>query len=158
MEREVYMGYRTYVEGTQIFGSGERYKKWLEYIIGQGIEVDEDGSYDGYITDVQGAVEVIEEIILDMAKERLHMNYSNIFDFTDIFDEEVEFRNNNDYSNNFTRRIKHIMDNGYIFMSNKFLNACGDRVRQISDYRGKTERSIFYQLVNDNEKIHIKAE
>lgn len=152
------MGYRTYVEDTQIFGSNERYKKWLDFISTQGVEVDEEGNYDGYITDIQGAVEVIEEIILDMTKERIDANMGNIFDLTDIYDEEIEARSNNDYSNDFTYRLSELTNYGYIFMSNSFLKACGDKVIEKIAFNGKTERSVYYRLVNDKVKIHVKAD
>ena len=151
------MGYRTYVEGTQIFGNNECYKKWINFIVKEGIKVDEDECYDGYISDIQGAVEVIEEIILDMAKQRNDMKLSNIFDFTYIYNEEVEARNNNDYSMDLTYRLKYIMDNGYIFMSNNFIEACGDKVRSYLDFKDSRERTEYYKLTNNDIKIHVEA-
>lgn len=151
------MGYRTYVEGAQIFGNNEYYGKWINFIVKEGIKVNEDGCYDGYISDVQGAVEVIEEIILDIAKERNDMKLSNIFDFTYIYNEEVEARNNNDYSLNLTYRLKYIMDNGYIFMSNNFIEACGDKVRSYLDFKYSRERTEYYKLTDGNMKIHVRA-
>jgi hypothetical protein len=151
------MSYRTYVEGVQIFGNNECYKKWINFIVKEGIKVDEDECYDGYISDIQGAVEVIEEIILDIAKERNDMKLCNIFDFTDIYNEEVEARNNNDYSLNLTYRLKHIMDNGYIFMSNNFIEACGDKVRSYLDFKDSRKRTEYYKLTNNDIKIHVEA-
>lgn len=151
------MSYRTYVESAQIFGNNEYYDKWINFIIKEGIKVDEDGCYDGYISDIQGAVEVIEEIILDMAKEKNDMKLGNIFDFTGIYNEEVEARNNNDYSMDLTYSLKYIMDNGYIFMSNNFIKACGNKVKSYYDFGDSKKRNKYYKLTNNDIKIHVRA-
>ena len=46
------MAYRTRVNGVQIFGNNEYYEEWAEFLKSKGIEIDEDGCYDGEIDDV----------------------------------------------------------------------------------------------------------
>lgn len=64
------MSYRTYIENSQIFGNHERYPKWFAFLKTQGIEPDEDGQYEGDITDVMGMILVLEEIVCDIEKDR----------------------------------------------------------------------------------------
>ena len=46
------MSYRTYVNNIQIFGNDESFKEWFLFLESQGIEIDEEGHYDGYISDL----------------------------------------------------------------------------------------------------------
>ena len=64
------MSYRTYINGTQIFGNNESYPEWLYFIKSKGIEVDEDCIYDGYITDLQGMFNVIDTITRGLINDR----------------------------------------------------------------------------------------
>lgn len=64
------MSYRTYINDTQIFGNNEGYEEWLDFIKSQGIEVGEEGEYDGNITDLQGMFNVIDKITERLIKER----------------------------------------------------------------------------------------
>lgn len=64
------MSYRTYINGTQIFGNNESYPEWLYFIKSKGIEVNEDCIYDGYITDLQGMFNVIDTITRGLINDR----------------------------------------------------------------------------------------
>lgn len=64
------MSYRTTINGIQIFGNNESYAPWDEYIRSQGIEISEEGYYEGDITDFHGAVIAIETIVKDLMAER----------------------------------------------------------------------------------------
>ncbi len=64
------MSYRTYINDTQIFGNNEGYQEWIDFIKSKGIEVDEDGIYDGYITDLQGMFNVIDKITQNLINKR----------------------------------------------------------------------------------------
>ena len=41
------MSYRIRVNGVQIFGNNESYPEWEEFIRSQGIEIGEEGNYEG---------------------------------------------------------------------------------------------------------------
>ena len=64
------MSYRTYINGTQIFGNNESYPEWINFIKSKGIEVGEEGQYDGYITDLQGMFNVIDKITQNLINKR----------------------------------------------------------------------------------------
>lgn len=75
------MSYRTKINGTQIFGNNECYQEWLNFIKSQGIEVGEEGNYEGEITDFMKALEVIEQITMNKHKERQErIKSSNLFE------------------------------------------------------------------------------
>lgn len=64
------MSYRTYVNNYQIFGNEEYYDEWIEFIQSQGIEVDEEGCYEGEITDFMSGLVVCENIVNKLEKEK----------------------------------------------------------------------------------------
>lgn len=63
------MSYRVSLDNFQIFGNGESYDEWDEFIKSQGIAIDEEGCYDGEITDVMGIFVTIDKIIRRLQKE-----------------------------------------------------------------------------------------
>ena len=64
------MKYKTYVNNVQIFGDDEYYEEWNSFIKSQGIIVDENGLYDGYIKDFMSALDIIESILSRLHDER----------------------------------------------------------------------------------------
>lgn len=64
------MSYRTYINDTQIFGNNESYSEWIDFLKSKGIEISEDGIYDGYITDLQGMFNVIDKITQNLINKR----------------------------------------------------------------------------------------
>ena len=64
------MSYRTSVNDTQIFGNNDYYIEWENFIKSQGIEIDDDGLYEGEITDVMGMFDVIDKITKRLIEER----------------------------------------------------------------------------------------
>ena len=136
------MSYRTSVNGTQIFGNNDYYPEWIEFIKSQGIEVDEDGLYEGEMTDVMGAVVTIEKIILRMEEQR-RAQMSKIDDLLKKKEsakhlEELRPVSLFDFRRNYENLIKHdialtdamgeLRENAYIFMSCAFIDACGDSI------------------------------
>lgn len=63
------MSYRVSLDDYQIFGNNEEYEEWDDFIRSQGIEIDEEGCYDGEITDVMGIFVTINKIIRRLQKE-----------------------------------------------------------------------------------------
>lgn len=72
------MAYRTYVGTTgkdsiQILGNNEFYQPFIDELIKQGVEVDEDGCYgleeSSVIKDIQPFVDILEQYILDKDEE-----------------------------------------------------------------------------------------
>lgn len=64
------MSYRTTINGIQVFGNNESYEHWDEYIRSQGIEINEEGCYEGDISDFHGAVTALENIVKDLMDQR----------------------------------------------------------------------------------------
>lgn len=64
------MSYRTRINGVQIFGNNDCYQEWIDFLKSEGIEIDEDGCYDGYITNLQGMFNVIDTITRGLINDR----------------------------------------------------------------------------------------
>ncbi len=64
------MSYRTRINDTQIFGNNEFYQEWADFLSSKGIEVNEEGLYDGYIDDLQGMFDVIDRITRKLINDR----------------------------------------------------------------------------------------
>ena len=116
------MAYRTYINGVQIFGNNEFYEEWIDFIISQGIDVDSDGCYHGSITDVQGALTVIDTIILRIEKER-NEDGKTLFDLSD-----VKKNWQGEETIPFSQSLMQRFECGYLFMGVNFLLACKDDI------------------------------
>lgn len=95
-ERVKAMSYRTKINGKQLFGNNEWYEEWGEYLISKGIEIDDEGLYEGELDNFMEALEVIEKITMNIEAERRERkkagkNFFNqsIFDNGDIYDSLV---------------------------------------------------------------------
>ena len=64
------MSYITSVNGVQIFGNNEYYIEWKNFIKSHGIEIDDDGCYDGEIDDIMGMFDTIDKITKRLIEER----------------------------------------------------------------------------------------
>lgn len=69
-ERVKTMSYRTKINGKQLFGNNEWYEEWGEYLISKGIEIDDEGLYEGELDNFMEALEVIEKITMNIEAER----------------------------------------------------------------------------------------
>ena len=145
------MSYRTYINHVQVFGNNEFYQEWLDFIQSQGIEVSEECTYDGEITDVMGAIKTIEKIILRLAEEhnehvvslpvanaiakddispekkeselQTHsFSHNSMFDFTRTY-KNILWDQKDKYGMKLTDHMMFVKNNGYIFMSIAFIEA-----------------------------------
>lgn len=156
------MSYRTYVNEHQIFGNNEYYQEWFDFIKSQGIEVSDEFTYDGYITNVMGAVKAIEKIILRKAKESEEtiisrngktFKHCKLFDFSNEYGKIIMDREDK-YGMELTDHILFIEDMSYMFMSVAFINACKDLIER--DPKPKRKRLYNYK-VKDGKQIHVHA-
>ena len=147
------MAYRTYANDVQIFGNNEYYETWLDFIKKSGIQIGEDGNYDGYITNFPAAMRACEKIVMEIeaereqdrkdimktlrpattpeikaAQKRLLEPYTSLFDLSRIKQEleEQEKRKNNIFTETLFGKLKTIIDNGYLFIPIILYNACKD--------------------------------
>lgn len=156
------MSYRTYVNNFQIFGNNEGYEEWIEFIKSQGVKVSKDGCYDGYITDVMGALKVIEDIVISKEDDRRKAiaeckdpenDYcpKSIFEFGYIYDKIKKFPE--DFF--LFDQLKSVMDDSYIFMPIAFIKACGDDIERA--HHEESSYRYFNYKVKEGCKIHVRA-
>lgn len=70
LRQVIAMAYRTTVNNVQIFGNGDLYMPWLDFVQSQGIPVDENLDYDGETDDFMGALAACEAIAMQAKFER----------------------------------------------------------------------------------------
>lgn len=158
-ERVKAMSYRTKINGKQLFGNNEWYEEWGEYLISKGIEIDDEGLYEGELDNFMEALEVIEKITMNIEAERRERkkagkNFFNqsIFDNGDIYDSLVN--DDEHYESLFDKEIE-IIKHGYMFLPIQFFKACEDML----EYAGidlKGNRTYTYKL-KDGCKIKVTA-
>lgn len=64
------MSYRISVNGVQLFGNNADYPEWDAYIRAQGIVPDQDGCYEGDLTDFHAGVLALEAAVKRLMAER----------------------------------------------------------------------------------------
>lgn len=146
------MSYRTYIEKTQVFGNNEYYKEWADFIESQGIEIGEDGDYDGEITDIQGMFDVIDKITKRLIKERhervekgetwFGKPCKELADLTDLIDENENILLSNMY----------MIENAYCFLPYQVYKVVEEKLEEFRPYIGKMTLKL-----KPNEKIHVCA-
>lgn len=151
------MSYRTYINNTQVFGNNEWYKEWIDYIQSKGITVGEDGEYEGELDDFMEALDVIENIVLSIERERRENKTrgekfwnTSIFDLGNIYDDVV----NSDDESLLDKEL-HYLENGYMFLPYAFYKACEDII-EFKGWHRKGRHSRIYKL-KDGCKIQISA-
>lgn len=153
------MSYRTKVNGYQIFGNNESYKEWLNFIKSKGIEVDNDGCYEGDITDVMGAIETLESIVKSLEENYRKRNPNkSLFDFRSTYDNYIKRITNypdDDCNSSITDDLMEIIDNAYIFIPIAFINACDDLIERAPTW--STKNHLYCYKLKEGAKIHVSA-
>lgn len=156
------MSYRTYVNNIQIFGNDESFKEWFLFLESQGIEIDEEGHYDGYISDFMSGLQCIESIVLNMEKERQEKMKKNdkfahsLFDLTNIYQNVLQTLNSDSkYETSLFDEISLFMENGYIFIPYQFYNACKDLLEKEKTF--STDKHFYCYKLKPDKLIHVKA-
>ena len=118
------MSYKTYINGTQVFGNNEYYPEWIKYLKSKGITIGEDDEYDGEIDDFMEALDVVESIVIRLEAERRERKkngeefYSlSLFDLGSIYDAVVA----NPTRESILDKEFYYLKNGYMFMPYAFL-------------------------------------
>lgn len=179
------MSFRTMINGVQIFGNNETYPEWEHFIQLNGIEIDEDGCYDGEITDFMDALECIEEIVMRLEKERqieieelrkkekdnptdqeyynefLHKPTSrfyktSLFDLYSIYLETVNtIQLNDDYEESLFDRLLNVIENNYCFLPYQFYLACKNVLIKTSSF--STSKHFHCFQVAPGKTIHVSC-
>lgn len=160
------MSYRTYVNGKQIFGNNEWYPEWITFIQENGIEIDEEGCYEGQITDFMGALTVVENITLRIAKEREKKNKElreirpsqelvETFDWTNI-PKEIEKQNKSDrFRTSLFDNLCMVIQNGYAFMPYALYLACENKLERTNPFTVDGHFDCF--KVKDGEFLVVRG-
>ena len=152
------MSIRTYVEGIQIFGNNCTYEKWNEFIKSQGIEVSEEGCYDGYITDFPKAIEVMQEITLDIYKYFKEDAYDkrNIFDLSYILEDYKDSLEKYGQECKFDlfKKLNNLTRDSYLFMTYQLYRICECKLKYDFIETEDGSKVLMYTL-RDGEKIRV---
>ena len=176
------MSYRTYVNDVQILGNNECYEEWINFIKSQGIEVSEDKEYKGEIIDIMGAIITLENIIIRLENERMKkhdelvelikknpdttfeekMKYLQELDINSLFyfkdTRDMIWSNlkcDSDYKMSVTDYMTELIDNGYVFMTCTFLNACKDKIERDKTFSTKGHYRCW--KIKAGEHIYVSA-
>ena len=155
------MSYRTYVNNTQIFGNHELYSEWIEFVKSQGIEVDDDGCYEGEITDFMAALQVIEQITIrliterESRKEKSQIPLKSFFDFSGIYEDTINQDPDDKWGNSLLDRLFDVVENGYLFLPYTFFNACEEKLER--DHILSTNQHFNCFKLKEGETIKVKA-
>lgn len=175
------MSYRTYIEDTQVFGNHERYPEWIEFIKSKGINVNEDGDYDGYITDIMGMISTAENIVMNMERKRRekyndllvllkdkkasdkqektilhHSPYAtSLFSFEHLFDELEHEDKESKFHTTLTDKLIDYTENAYMFIPYAIIQACIDKIEPDEPF--STPGHFHTYKIKEGAKIHICA-
>lgn len=146
------MAYRTYVGTTgkneiQILGNNEYYQPFIDELIKQGIEVDEDSCYgleeSGAIKDIQSFIDILEQYIWEKDKE------TKVYD-ADIFNLRP---NEKTLIKDFTFRMRNLKENGYIFVSANLVDYLKDNL----DMKYDIEKHKYIYKIKDGKEVWFSA-
>lgn len=146
------MAYRTYVgttgkEDIQILGNNEYYQPFVDELVKQGINVDDDGCYgfkeNSVIKDIQPFINILEQYIWDKDKETKNYNI-------DIFNLRP---NEKTLIKDFTFRMRELKEDGYIFVSANLV----DYLKENLDMKYDIEKHKYIYKIKDGKQIWFSA-
>ena len=147
------MAYRTYVGTTgkdsiQILGNNEFYQPFINELIKQGVEVDEDGCYgleeSSVIKDIQPFVDILEQYILAKDKEVKKIFKKDIFNLRPEHPEQEK---------DFTFRMRQLKENGYIFVTANLIDYLKDNL----DIKYDFEKRKFIYKIKEGKEVWFDA-
>lgn len=138
------MSYRTYVNNIQLFGNNDCFEPWLKYIKSQGIKVDGNYNYNGFITDIDGALNALEEIV---------MNIENKNNILKQDSDSYLLINVSPYLIFMTDKLMNVVENSYMFLPVQFINCCGNLIKRNLSVDGR----LYNYVVKDGMKINVCA-
>lgn len=156
------MAYRTYVNGTQIFGNNEYYKDWIDFLKSKGIDIDEEGIYEGEIDDVMGIFSVIDKITRELINKRheevkkgqVNFDGKPLREMTDLSD-SMWLRDDTPILMFNEQMVEH----AYCFLPYQVYMAIQDKIER-TDYildKNGIDWSFCTYKIKDGEKIKVSA-
>ena len=160
------MSYRTEINNFQVFGNNEYYQEWIDFLKSENIEIDEEGSYDGYIDNLQGMFNTIDKITRRLINER-HDEIVNVKRNNKWGGKPYPHRELTDLSdplwlNDETPILmwnKQMIENAYCFLPYQVFEAVKDII-EISEevYKdGTITWDMCSYKLKDGKKIHVHA-
>ena len=137
------MSYRTKVNGVQIFGNNEYYKEWTDFLKSKGIEIDEDGCYDGEIDDIMGMFEVIDKITKMIIEKRHKEVEKGLKDFKNEPLREMTDLSKSMWLDNKTPILmfnREMIENAYCFLPYQVYLAVQDKIEKTDECFRKAEK------------------
>ena len=170
------MSYRTYIENTQVFGNNDAFPEWIEFIRSQGIAIDPELKYDGYLHDFGAALSAVEAVAMrldadarerrrsfeaqlldpssEIARKHLLSYPDGLFDLSAIRARAEEYRANPQTGESLFDGLWELAGTGYLFLPLQFHAACADLLER--DYGEDADRAYGFKL-KPGRRIHISA-
>ena len=156
------MSYRTKVNGVQIFGNNEYYKEWTDFLKSKGIEIDEDGCYDGEIDDIMGMFEVIDKITKMIIEKRHKDVEKGLKDFNNEPLREMTDLSKSLWLDNkipilmFNREM---IENAYCFLPYQVYLAVQDKIEKTDEcyIKDGVDWAFCTYKLKEGEKIKVQA-
>lgn len=155
------MSYRTNVNRHQIFGNNEYYTEWADFLKSEGIEVDEEGLYDGDIDNLKGMFDVIDTITRGLINDRhnqvllgeLTLEGKPYKELTDLSDSMWL----NDKTPLLMYNIQ-MIEHAYCFLPYQVFKAVEDIIEECEhDDPGAVTLGYRCYRLKDGNKIHVSA-
>ena len=155
------MSYRTYVNGTQIFGNNDGYDEWFDFLKSKGVEIDEDGLYDDYIDDLQGMFEIIDKITKQLIDERHEQVVKGETNWNGEPYKELTDLSESIYLDDKTPILMYniqMINHAYCFLPYQVFLAVEDIIEKADKpHIGEKEWYFCSYKLKDGEKIHVSA-
>lgn len=155
------MSYRTNVNDTQIFGNNEWYQEWIDFLKSEGIEVDREGLYDGYIVDLKGMFDTIDVITKRLIAERHEKVIAGEEDWKGKPLKELTDLSGSMWLDGETSILMfniQMIENAYCFLPYQVFKAVEDIIEVCEyDATGAVPLGYRYYRLKDNKRIHVDA-
>ena len=156
------MSYRTRINEVQIFGNNDYFNELADFLKSKGIDIDEDGCYDGEIDDVMGMFETIDKITKRLIKEQHEKVEKRVTDLRGNPTKELADLSNSMWLSDNTPVLmfnQQIIENAYCFLPYQVYKAVEDIIEQVPSRYEKDDVDWAFctYKIKDGEKIHVYA-
>lgn len=173
------MSYRTKIENFQIFGNNESYEEWINFIKSQGIVINEEGLYSGEIKDFMGMITVLENITMNIEKERMKKReklcneirdlskeeqeimlssvygIKSIFDLSNIYKKVKDVDQNEMFPDSLFDELIDVANQGYMFLAYSAYMACKDKIEKDKCFADKKHFNCY--KLKEGKTISVSA-
>lgn len=155
------MSYKTRVNGHQIFGNNEYYTEWADFLESEGIEVDEEGLYDGHIKNLQGMFDTIDTITRALINDRHNQVVAGELTWDGKLYTELTDLSDSMWLNDKTPILNfniQMIKNAYCFLPYQLFEAVEDVIEECKhDEHGAVRLGYKCYKLKDGKRIHVYA-